>query len=74
MRLPRKMPDGLRRMALLARDQGWSVEHARSGHLRWTSPEGRSVCTGATPSDARGWRNDVAKLRRAGLDDRRKTR
>jgi hypothetical protein len=70
MARPTKIPDGLRSLARLARARGWRIEHARSGHLHWTSPGGRRITTANTPSDHRTTRNDAAKLRRAGLNDR----
>jgi hypothetical protein len=69
MRAP-KVPDGLRSLARLARARGWSIGHNGSGHLVWTSPAGRRITTANTPSDHRSVRNDAARLRRAGLNDR----
>lgn len=57
----------LRQARKLAAPQGWTVEVVPSGHLRFTSPEGRSVQTAQTPSDRRTWLNARTRLRRAGL-------
>lgn len=48
-------------------EQGWTVEKARAGHLKWITPDGQLVVSGSTPSEYRGHRNLRAHLRRAGL-------
>jgi hypothetical protein len=51
-----------------ARDCGWSVTIATSGHVRFFTPAGRYVVDypGTASSQAR-LRNTIAALRRAGL-------
>lgn len=48
--------------------QGWTVDVASGGHLRFTNPEGQKVFASATPGSQRSWTNTVAELRRHGLD------
>lgn len=55
-------------LIVLAEGNGWQVVKAKSGHLHFTPPEGRTYVTGSTPSDHRAILNFRAKLRRAGLD------
>lgn len=45
--------------------EGWTVEHTKGDHLRWTAPNGNFVFSASTPSDQRGYRNHIAYLRRA---------
>jgi hypothetical protein len=65
--LPRKMPEAYRRLARAAVRAGWRIERT-ARHLAWISPAGHRVITPATPSGRRGFRDDKARLRRAGLD------
>ncbi len=65
---PRAMPREMREMASAAVRSGWSVGIASSGHVRWRSPAGAVVATAMTPSCPHTIRNDLARLRRAGLD------
>jgi hypothetical protein len=67
MTVPRKIPDAFRAAARRADAAGWTITYRGSGHLAWKPPSGRMVFTPATPSDPRGMRNALAKLRRAGL-------
>jgi hypothetical protein len=55
-----------------AEDRGWTVERTGSGHVKWTSPGGQAVSTACSPSDPRTVDNDLARLRRAGLDEARR--
>lgn len=64
-----KIPEEYRALAKLARQQGWTITVCGSGHLRWTTPDGRAVFSPKSPGDGRGIYNVRAKLRRAGLDD-----
>ena len=52
-----------------ARAQGCTVEHRKSGHLRVTLPDGRSVFASATPGDWRANRNKQALIRRMLRED-----
>lgn len=70
-RLPKQIPDRLRHAARVARAAGWEITIARrGGHLVWRTPTGRTLHTSGTPSDHRTTRNELARLRRAGLNDR----
>lgn len=66
-RLPRGMPEPLRRYARLAVRQGWSIESSRRASLIWITPDGVRLRTTRTPSDWRGIKNFVSLLRRHGL-------
>lgn len=70
LRIPRQVPEALRDAARVAVKGGWTVTLRPSGHLAWTSPRGRTVCTSVTPSDRRTTLNELSRLRRAGLSDR----
>ncbi len=63
-----KIPEAYRDAFRAARRAGWTITRGRgSSHLHWRSPGGQLVVTASTPSDWRGRRNDLARLRRAGL-------
>lgn len=60
-----------------ARDQGWDVESKkRSGHIKFTNPEGQHYFAAGTPSDVRAVKNLIAGLKRLGFvyDQQRGTR
>lgn len=58
----------LKKIALVAVEQGWRITMTGSGHLRWLPPQGGSpVFTASTPDDYRTVRNCRSSLRRAGL-------
>jgi hypothetical protein len=61
------MNKDIKQLASKAKKQGWVVETTGGGHLRWTSPEGKSVISGNTVSDYRAVRNISKRLERAGL-------
>lgn len=64
-----KLPESYRDIARTARRAGWTITRAkRSSHLHWRSPSGQLVVTPSTPGDCRGVRDDLARLRRAGLE------
>lgn len=51
-----------------AEDAGFKVDRTKRGHYRFRTPEGRVVAYDAgSPSDWRGTRNTISRLRRAGL-------
>lgn len=52
-----------------AHAQGWRVERTPGGHFRAVPPDKTKpiIVLAGTPSDARAIKNDVARLRRAGL-------
>lgn len=46
---------------------GWRVITTGRNHLKWLSPDGRTMLfTGATPSDWRAIKNHKANMKRAG--------
>lgn len=69
-RIPRQVPEELRTAARAAVNDGWTITVRRSGHIAWKSPQGRTVCTSSTSSDSRTTKNELTRLRRAGLNDR----
>jgi len=53
--------------------QGFEVERARNGHWRVTTPDGMARMQIAnTPSDWRGIRNTVSRLKRLGFEPPKK--
>lgn len=62
-----------RALATLAEKQGWLVDAEGGRHIDFHSPDGAKVTVARTPSDWRAHRNNVAELRRHGLDIPRKT-
>lgn len=62
------MGNEINRLIRALETQGFQVERRGSGHWLVRDAGGRAVATlAATPSDGRGFRNAIAKLRRAGL-------
>ncbi|GAB2509221.1 hypothetical protein GCM10026982_39420 [Nocardiopsis aegyptia] len=68
-RLPKRLPQELGKAAEKARSDGWTVAAGRKGHMVWTAPCGRRLQTSGTPSDSRTTKNELARVRRAGLND-----
>lgn len=64
----RRVPRAFKAAFKQARREGWDVVFTKNGHIRWQPPYGCAVFTPSSPSDYRGERNAIAKLRRAGLD------
>lgn len=62
-----RIPEPLRHLARIAREAGWAITRAGSGHLRWQSPAGDVVITSGSPGDRRSALNERSRLRRAGL-------
>lgn len=62
-----RIPEPYRKLARTARRLGWRLTTAGNGHLKWQPPSGRPVFTAASPGPG-GVRDDLAKLRRAGLN------
>lgn len=62
------MSKDLAKLAKTLRAEGWTVELTRKGHLRWTSPAGGSVITGAhpAPSTMRRVRGQIARAAKGG--------
>lgn len=63
----RQVPRAFKAAFREARREGWDVVFTKSGHLCWRRPGGGVVFTPSSPSDYRGEKNAIAKLRRAGL-------
>jgi len=65
-----RVPECYRGLAKAAAAQGWQITLTGSGHLRWTSPAGRSVFTPQSPSSrgGPGILRVKGKLKRAGLE------
>lgn len=64
MRIPKEM----RPVAKKARDQGWTISTTKGGHIVWQSPTGKKVFSPSSPSEYRGHKNVIRKLRHEGLD------
>lgn len=47
---------------------GWEVIRRRGGHIKLVGPAGQGVFMSSTPSDVRAYKEQLADLRRAGLD------
>lgn len=58
----------LKHLKRAARQQGWTVELANGGHLKWTPPtDSPIVFSPSTPSDWRAIANIVSRLRKSGF-------
>jgi len=57
----------LRRLLRIARMQGFTICLGGSGHLRVSSPEGRTITVPSTPGRGRSHANSRAALRRIGV-------
>lgn len=66
---PCDVPKDMRAVAKKAIAQGWQITRRNGGHLMWHPPdkEQRLLISPATPSEARGIRNAIKALERAGL-------
>lgn len=62
------LPRDLRKIARAAREQGWRVELTAKSHVKFVPPQGELIYSAGTPSDWRGRRNLVSRLRRSGLE------
>jgi len=54
----------VRELVEQATARGWTWEYTRSGHLRLKHPNGGQTIMGTTPSDHRGRKNALARLKR----------
>lgn len=59
-----KVPREMRHLIQECRDNGWTVEKTRNGHIRFVSPAGEVVMCAGTPSDGRARKNHLAHLKR----------
>ncbi len=59
-----KVHKSLRPVLAYARDHGFQVDRTAGGHLRIHRPGCPPVFSASTPSDHRGVRNTLARLRR----------
>ena len=51
-----------------AEGQGWRIEKTKGGHWRVFSPDGAGIVyVASTPSDHRGFKNTIAKMRQYGF-------
>lgn len=57
----------IEKIAKAAIAEGWRVEIANGGHVKWFAPDGETIIVSSLTGSACGWRNHRAKLRRAGL-------
>lgn len=63
-------PKRLQAVVRLAQSHGWSYGRTARGHLRLCPPAdvgADAVVFSSTPSDGRGDKNSIARLRRAGV-------
>lgn len=56
-------------LARRCEDVGWDVKIGGAGHYRVKTHTGQTFSFASTPSDQRSWLNDLAKVRRYGLDE-----
>lgn len=54
----------LRQLIRQKEREGWTVEKTRGRHLRWRYGDATPVISGSTPSDYRGFKNLLARLKR----------
>jgi predicted RNA binding protein YcfA (HicA-like mRNA interferase family) len=54
----------VRELVEQATERGWTWEFTRKGHLRLKHPNGGTMICGTTPSDHRGSKNAVARMKR----------
>lgn len=64
----RAFPDYLKKALKLAKAEGWTVSISGKGHYKWTRPDGHAVTTSKTTEYPRAQKNNLAKLRRFGLN------
>lgn len=64
---PMRLHRDIAPLAREARRQGWTVTHAKSGHVHFRSPSGRLVSCSHTPGTRNASQQVRADLRRAGL-------
>lgn len=57
----------IERLAKDAIAEGWRVEIAKGGHVKWFAPDGETLIVSSLTGSACGWRNFKAQVRRAGL-------
>lgn len=57
----------LKKLLLLAVEQGWRVERAKNNHYKFYAPNGNIVIVSSTPSDHRAFKNIERDLRINGL-------
>jgi hypothetical protein len=58
----------VKKLIKACKDQGFVVEYRKSGHPVVRHPDGTHITDlASTPSEYRGWRNALARLRREGL-------
>lgn len=53
--------------AIAAEKANWEISITGGGHIKWKPPSGTPIFTQRTPSDYRGIKNALMKLKRAGL-------
>ena len=58
------MNSNARKFVRSLKRKGWSWEYHGSGHIRLTSPDGKTVTMASTPSDRRALKNVMADVRR----------
>ncbi len=63
-----KFPDHLKKALEVALAAGWKVRLTGSNHWQWLNPDGRYTTTCNTSGYPRSNKNDIARLRRNGLD------
>ena len=56
----------MRQLLRRVEKQGFATENTNGGHLKITSPEGKSIFASSSPSDGRAIKNLIAQLRRVG--------
>jgi predicted RNA binding protein YcfA (HicA-like mRNA interferase family) len=56
-----------RQLAKKAKEQGWIVDYSNGGHLRYKSPDGKTLFFSSTPSDTRALKNQISVMSKHGF-------
>lgn len=63
-----KIQRDMRHLLKQAQRRGWTLRPTSKGHIKLTAPSGQTTVVGGNESDHRALHNNIAKLRRMGLD------
>jgi hypothetical protein len=60
----------MEKVAKRAQKAGWTITISGGNHLKWLSPDGKTMLVSSRTGSYRAWKNFRADLRRAGFDPR----